>query len=468
MNLNIIQTLQDKNLLGQFLDDPKTWRSWFCFLRAFFGLEPAKGDLELFQQCTGRQNWPDSEAKEVWLAIGVRGGKSYIVALLCAYLAVFRRYKLSVGEKGFIIVVAPTKDQAKIIKRYVSGFFNDNPFLKSYVTADPQNSIELKNDIIIIVISNDYKSLRGYTAIGCIVDEVAFLNCEGFRSDTETIRALRGRLLSTGGPLICISSPYAKRGELYKVWKKHFAKDESNILVWQADSRTMNPTLSQQAIDEAREEDPEGAKADYDAQFRSDIESYVSADILDRCVVPCRYELQPMWRDRGTAYQGFVDPSGGGRDSFTLAIAHKEGDMMILDMIRERRPPFSPDAVVQDFATDLKRYGLSRVTGDRYGGAWPRERFSVYGIKYELADKNKSDIYKEFLPMLNSQSVQLLDNQRLFNQIISLERRTARGGKDSIDHPPHHHDDLANSAAGVLTMNRVKKICRSLVKAGRE
>jgi hypothetical protein len=31
-----------------------------------------------------------------------------------------------------------------------------------------------------------------------------------------------------------------------------------------------------------------------------------------------------------------------------------------------------------------------------------------------------------------------------------LERRVARSGKDSIDHPPGGHDDVANACAGVL------------------
>jgi hypothetical protein len=33
---------------------------------------------------------------------------------------------------------------------------------------------------------------------------------------------------------------------------------------------------------------------------------------------------------------------------------------------------------------------------------------------------------------------------------LGLERRTARGGKDSIDHAPNAYDDLANSVAGVV------------------
>jgi hypothetical protein len=33
-----------------------------------------------------------------------------------------------------------------------------------------------------------------------------------------------------------------------------------------------------------------------------------------------------------------------------------------------------------------------------------------------------------------------------------LERRTSRGGKDSIDHPPGAHDDVANAMAGAMVI----------------
>jgi hypothetical protein len=46
----------------------------------------------------------------------------------------------------------------------------------------------------------------------------------------------------------------------------------------------------------------------------------------------------------------------------------------------------------------------------------------------------------------------LLDNRRLISQLHGLERRTARGGKDSIDHGPGAHDDIANAVAGALVL----------------
>jgi hypothetical protein len=53
---------------------------------------------------------------------------------------------------------------------------------------------------------------------------------------------------------------------------------------------------------------------------------------------------------------------------------------------------------------------------------------------------------------LNASQCDLLDLPRLVSQLCALERRTVRGGRDSIDHPPGAHDDIANSVAGVLVV----------------
>src|SRR6185437_15818455 len=195
-----------------------------------------------------------------------------------------------------------------------------------------------------------------------------------------------------------------------------------------------NPTVPKEVIEEAYETDPASAAAEFGAEFRSDVETFISREVVDAAVVPGRHELD---RAAGIQYVAFVDPSGGSSDSMTLAIAHRDKDGHgILDAIRERRPPFSPEAVVSEFSVVLKSYGIIKVSGDHYAGEWPRERFREHGIQYEPSERTKSAIYQESLPLLNSGKVELLDHQRLVSQICGLERRTARGGKDSIDHAP--------------------------------
>jgi len=183
------------------------------------------------------------------------------------------------------------------------------------------------------------------------------------------------------------------------------------------------------------------------AEFRSDIESFVSREAVEACVSVGVRERAPV---SGIRYSAFVDPSGGSADSMTLAIGHEHDDVAILDAVREVRPPFSPEDVVSEFAALLKSYRVTEVTGDRYAGEWPRERFDVHDVKYEVAAKPKSDLYRDLLPAINSRKVDLLDHPKLVAQLCSLERRTARGGRDSIDHAPNGHDDVANCVAGLV------------------
>jgi hypothetical protein len=75
--------------------------------------------------------------------------------------------------------------------------------------------------------------------------------------------------------------------------------------------------------------------------------------------------------------------------------------------------------------------------------------FRRFNICFEQAARPKSDLYVDLLASLNSRRVDLLDNPKLINQLCALERRTARSGRDSVDHPPGGHDDVANAVAGV-------------------
>ena len=252
-----------------------------------------------------------------------------------------------------------------------------------------------------------------------------------------------------GAMLLCISSPYARRGVLWDVYRRHYGHEGDPVLVWQADTRSMNPTVEKRVIVEAYEQDELAASAEYGAEFRRDIESFLALEAVEAVVVPERRELPALPRQH---YVAFCDPSGGSQDSMTLAIAHQEESRVVLDVLRERRPPFSPEDVVKEFSEQMKAYRISKVSGDRYGGDWPHDRFRTHGIRYEAVSKPKSDLYLELLPMINSGQVELLDHPRFFAQLCRLERRTARSGRDTIDHAPGAHDDLANAAAGALVI----------------
>ena len=301
--------------------------------------------------------------------------------------------------------------------------------------------------IVIAVRAASFRSVRGLTCVAAVADEIAFWQGEdgSANPDVEILRAVRPTLLTTHGPLIAISSPYARRGELWTTFKRGYGpQGDPLILVAHASSRDMNPTLQRADIDREMDRDPAAGLAEYYAEFWTDISAFVSQEVIDGCVAYGVFEMPPA---AGVSYLGFVDPSGGASDAMTLAIAHRVGDMVILDAAREIQPPFNPDAATAEFSTLLKAYRVATVIGDSYAGEWVREPFRRHGVDYQLSEASKSDIYRDALPLFNAGRAQLLDLKRLVNQLCSLERRTARGGRDLIDHPQHPgaHDDLANA-----------------------
>lgn len=451
--VSILDTIGDEKLFAPWFSGRGDWSAWFAFLAALFALPMSERQLAIYQRCTGRDAAPTAQAAEAWLVCGPRSGKSFVLALVAVYLACFKDYRpfLAPGERAMILIIATDRRQARVILGYIRGFLTLVPMLARLVESEGAERFELSNSVTIEVATASFRTVRGYTMAAALLDELAFWPTDNAAEpDTEIIAALRpGMATIPGAMLLCASSPYARRGALWEAWRKGYGKESASALVWQAATRVMNPSVPQSLLDAAKEADPANAAAEYEAQFRSDIEAFVSREVVEACIEHGRYENPPSRRQR---FNAFVDPSGGSRDSMTMAIAHRDGSDNVLDLLRERRSPFNPSDVVAEFAQVLKSYGVTSVTGDRYAGEWPRESFREHGINYIPSTKPKSEIYRDFLPLLNSQRVRLLENERLVTQLVGLERRTSRGGRDVIDHAPGAHDDLANAAAGALSI----------------
>lgn len=453
----ITDAIDDPELFGRWFKKPETWRAWRVFLKSLFALPMAEDELALYRQCTGRDTPPADRVNEAWLVVGRRGGKSLNLAILGAFMAAFVDWSehLVPGELAVVTILAADRRQARAIYRYLRAMFTHVPLLAGVLVNANDDEIELSNGITIEIATASYRTIRGATVVCALCDEVSFWrSADSVSPDYEVMAALRPSMATVpNAMLLCASSPYAKRGVLWDAYRKFYGKP-GPVLVWSADTRTMNPSLPARVVDDAYERDETAAASEYGRDgvivFRSDLETFIAREVVEAATVPDRHELPPM---AGVAYAAFTDPSGGSVDSFTLAIAHRTIDgRAVVDAVREARPPFGPDTVVQEFAALLKSYGLSAVTGDHYAGLWPRERFVAHGIDYQLSERTKSDIYRDCLPLLNSGRVELLALPRLSAQLCALERRTARSGKDSIDHPPGGHDDVSNAVAGAVVL----------------
>jgi hypothetical protein len=447
----IIQGVHNKRLFAPLFKNLDTWFAWLVWLKAVFGLPMDSAELELFQKCTGRTAPPPHGAKEAYSIVGRRGGKSRIVNFVAVFIACLCSFAphLVAGERGMVLILARDRDQAKVVFNYIKGTLKAVPLLKQMVVAWRADEIELNNSIIIAVKTSDYRTIRGVTVICAICDEVAFWDSQGVNPDKEVFAALRPAMATIPeAKLLVISTGYAMTGVLFDMHKEFFGKDDDEILIWQASSLTMNPTLSESMIQRELEKDPQAARAEWGGLFREDIEAAFTLEMIESCIIPDRVQLPAT---AGVAYVGFTDASGGRRDHWVTAVAHAHGEKIILDAIHATKPPFSPADTAKDHADFLKSYGITGITGDAYAGEWPREQFAKNGVGYEVSEKNKSQLYLELIPALTSKKVELLDNDKLKNELRRLERRRGRSGKDSIDHPAYGgSDDIANSVAGVI------------------
>jgi hypothetical protein len=448
--VSLRQSLQDPNLLGGALTG-ESWAAWRTLLVASMGESLTQDERATFKKLTGREREPGQRVEELVAVVGRRGGKSRAIAVLAVYLAGLcdHRNVLAPGERALVLCIAPDSRQARIVLDYATAAFEATPIMRQLIASRTSDTLSLTTGIDIEVRAASFRRLRGHTFIAAIADEAAFYFADesSANPDTEILAAVRPGLSTTNGLLAMISSPYAKRGELFEAHRRHYGpQGDPRILVAQGTSRDFNPSLPQAVVDRALERDRAAASAEYLAQFRSDIESFIAREQVEACVEAGVSERAPA---NGVHYINATDPSGGSSDSMACAIGHMDADLLVVDAVREIRSPFDPESATAEIAQLFALYHVSKTTGDRYSAQWCAQSFEKRSIRYEHGEQNKSQLYLEMLPRINARTIRLLDHPRSINQICNLERRTVRGGRDSIDHPPNTHDDCANAIAGL-------------------
>ena len=456
MTVDIEQALTDKKLLGAAIGDVSSWSTWIVALKSAFGLELDDDELETFASIAGSRKPPTQRLQELWCVAGRGSGKSRISAAIATYLACFQTHDLDAGEHGFVLTLAASRDQAKIVYGYCLAFLRKSPILRKMIKNVTTFEIQLMNNVTIAVHSNSFRLIRGRTLLACIFDEVAFWRDDlSANPDVETYRAVRPSLARTGGMLIGISSPYRRSGLLYQRFKDIYERDDPDVLIVRGGTARFNPTISQLVIDKEIAKDPEGGRSEWEAEFRSDIAALLDDAVIEAAIDPSRpLELPPRG---GRRYLAFVDPSAGRHDSFTLTIGHLEKgaakgeENFVGDVVRGRSAPFNdPPAIAREFSDLARQYGCTVITGDAFAGEWVAGAFKDCGMRYETSKLPKSALYLKSLPHWNRNAVSIPNLPQLVRELRGLERRTHRSGRDTVDHGARGADDFANSLCGCM------------------
>jgi hypothetical protein len=458
--VNLIEAMSDPAMFAPWFQGT-SWNAWRAVLKGAFALPMDEDDHEVFGRLAGGRAPPTKRVRELWVISGRRSGKDSVASGICAWAASIEQGhigKLRPGEMGSVLLLACDRSQSRIVQGYINSYFATIDDLKCMVANETRDGLELSNSAEIVIATNNFRQTRGRTVLLAILDECAFYRDESSATpDIEVYRAILPSMATLpDAMLVGISSPYRKSGLLYDKWKAHYGKDDDKILVIQAESTQLNPTLDPAIVAEALEADPAAARAEWLGQWRDDIAGYLSIELIESAVDAGVLVRPPK---PGLRYVGYADAaSGTGADSFAIGIAHAEADTIYLDLANELRPPFNPQSATADAAKLFKSYGINQVRGDKYAAGFVVEAFARAGVKYEYSDNDTSENYLNALPLFTAGRVRLIDNKRLVSQFAGLERRTTVSGRDRVDHGSgDRHDDISAAVSGALVLAATPK-----------
>ena len=418
-----------------------SWATWRALIGGAFGCPLTAPEADTFRQLTRREPLT-VPPRELWLAVGRRGGKNRVSAAVVVYLALLKPWRLAAGEVGTVLVLAHDRAQAKVAFRYVLGLLQSQPTLLREVANVTADTITLRSGIEIVIGTSDHASIRGRTVLAAILDEFAHW---GQDDAGEVLRALRpATATQPEALLLVISTVYAASGPFHEARCAHYGVADPRVLYAVATSRQMNPTLDEAFIAAELASDPVGNSAEYLSIARSDRAGFVDAALVGGCTRAAPRELP---RVLGVQYVAGLDVSGGRDDATAAAVACRDGDRAIIVACRRWPSPHDPAQVAQQAAAFLKSYGLTTASADDYGAGLSASLYRPAGIALSKAAHNASDTYLRLLPLMTSGRVELPPDPVLRHELLGLERHVRATGKDYVTHRDGAHDDLANAVA---------------------
>jgi len=463
--LNIIDFIRHPDVLNdQSLS--KAQQAWH---KTLYGLPLDETELEIHHRCTGRDAYVPREYREMSGIAGRRSGKTSRIAAPIACFEAFRDHGLPRGEKAYVLLIAPTRDLARIAFHFIQRYISSSPILSKRVVKILKNEIELSNGITIACFPCSYVAVRGITVVAAICDEMAFWRHEetAANPEQEILDALRPSMATVvRAKLIRVSTPFRKEGVL---WTEYQRRAELDFPVWVAPTSEMNPAIPPAVLERERKRDEQKFRREFKAEFVENTTSWIESEILESCIVQGRRDLP---RVADGLYVAAIDP-GFVRSDFALAIAHLSPDgAIVLDRVARwcgtKKAPLGFEWVCQEIKRILDQYSIDSAIGDQYCAPVIRQQLLKLGVYYEdfaFGSHTRAEIFGNLRHLLEQGKIDLLDDLELLRQLRSLEEQKTDRGQIDVRPRGGMRDDLAVAVA-LAASQLAKRSSASLFQLG--
>lgn len=471
------------------------------------------------------------DRRELILVIGRRSGKSMLSSIFAAYemYKLLRRghpqsyYGAPSGNEIRVLCVANDKEQASIVYGEMLGHVEAVDYFKSSVANSTQTYIKFRTDndkkkygdngkatIMATFKSSIAKGLRGRGIICAILDEIAFFVDDGKSSAERVYKAIVPSIAQfspkdpknkhkpigpSDGRVILISSPDAREGFFYRSYQIAMSnsKASENMLMVQAPTWEVNPTLSADYYEVEYHKDPRSFMTEHGAEFSDRVRGWIE-DYKDlaSCIVP---ELRPQVRGypRESHFAGF--DLGLSNDGSCVALTRLHGGRIELvyheiwyprvrwkDSNPHLDSPLVPYALtlqdrnrldlaeVAEWLLQLsKRFYIIKGTFDQWTGMVLEQELHKRGLtQFEMKNfftTHSSQIYQVFKSYMYQGQVALYDypvplaadgsdattmrHSPLIAELLELQAKS--GGKNIVvveaPDAPGKHDDQSDALA---------------------
>lgn len=434
------------------------------------------------QHALGLELWPrqreiidsyfgGSVTHGVW-ALGRRAGKTLLSAIAAIYVCFVLEdcYKRRVrkNEKWYIVTVANDQAQAKIALNNIRQLLVESRFAKEIV-RETATEIEISNGCVFQAIPASARASRGKAVAMCIMDELAFsLEGDANRGAKAIFTALEPSVAQFGGNgrFLELSSPWLTDGLFYE----HYCQAESgefpfmqavNIPTWE-----VNPNLPWGCpfLEAALKRDPEAFWVEYGAQFSKNLSALLAPEVVDAAVEKKRGILLPQKEFKGMYYLALDPAKGGvGRDTYTAAIVHYEGETLVVDKLHAFDADFEINgkkevnikAVEQWIKEHHNAYGFDSIALDQFNSASTiqtlAESLPIAELTWSVSTKMKA--FSKLRQLFNAGLVALYNHEVAIKQLKGLSviyrqsgQWTVTGGKEA------NVDDYAFALAGAILL----------------